>query len=416
MLRLVVSSLFAGMLVLLSSVAGAATAKEQTPLRIAVIDPFSGSMAGVGMPSLKQMQFDAARINEQGGINGHPIQIIPFDNKLDPRESLVQLQKAVSQDIRYVAQMAGDAVASSLINAVDKHNQRNPDNAVLYLNYGANGPEFTNNRCSFWHFLFDANTEMKMKILTDWVTKQKDIHKVYIMNPDYSYGHEVSEYARNMLKEKRPDIKVVGDVFVPTGKVKDFSPYVSQIKLSGADAVITGNWGQDMILLIKSASTYGLKIPFITLYANSPGTANALGDKGVDEVYLVSLWSGDLDNPEIIKRQATMKKETGYDYLDLRATAMLDMLKEAAEKAGSIDPEQVAFALEGLKYDSLTGPAVMRAEDHQILVPVFISTFKDGMKYGLDDTKDLNFKTIDQFSAEQTAMSTTCHMRRPTTK
>src|SRR5699024_6079564 len=220
----------------------------------AVIDPLSGSMASIGQPFVAELQFDAKRINKAGGINGHKVEIIGLDNKVNPQQSLVQLQKAIDDGIHYIAQGAGSSVASALLNAVNKHNQRNPDDRVVYLNYAAVDPAFTNERCSFWHFRFDANADMKMKLLTDWIAKQKDIHKIFLLDQDYSFGHAVAEAARKMLKEKRPDIEIVGNVFVPLGKVKDFSPYVSQIKTSDADAVITGNWGQDFTLLIKAAS------------------------------------------------------------------------------------------------------------------------------------------------------------------
>lgn len=411
MLKSFFVSVFAAVLMILAGTAGAA---EKAPLRIAFIDPLSGPMAGVGVPALAQMKFEANRINkEEGGINGHKVEIVAFDNKLSPQQTLVQFQKAVDDGIRYMALADGDSFASALLNAVNKHNQRNPKDPVLYLNYGAIGPEFTNERCSFWHFLFDDNTDMKMNILTDWVAKQKSIHKVFLINQDYGFGHRVAEDARKMLKEKRPDIKIVGDVFHPLAKVKDFTPYVTQIKQSGADAVITGNWGQDISLLVKAADSLGLKIPFVTYYSNSPGTPSAMGKSGVNRVYLVWGYNGDYKNPQMAKRQQAMKKETGYDYGDIRQIYMLGMLKQAAEKADSIDPTKVAFALEGLTYDGPAGPVTMRAKDHQIEEPMFVSVFTDNMKYGYGNTDGLNFHAIEKFTAQQGEMPTTCHMRRP---
>ena len=409
----VLKSLFTSLtvvaLMLLTGIAGAA---EKEPLRIAYIDPLSGPMAAVGTISYEQFKFDAARINKAGGINGHKIEIIGFDNKISPQESLVQLRKAMDAGIHYVAQANGSSVGSALLNAIAKHNQRSPDDRVLYLNFGAVDPAFTNQRCSFWHFRFDANATMKMNTLTSWIAKQKNIHKVFLINQDYSFGHSVSDDARQMLKEKRPDIEIVGNVFHPLAKVKDFTPYVSQIKASGADAVITGNWGQDITLLIKAAADYGLDIPFMTYYANSVGTISAVGDKGVGRVNLVWLWNGDYKDPQMAQRELTMYKQTGYDYGDLRATYTIEMLKKAAEKAGSIDPTKVAFALEGLQYEGPAGTAVMRAADHQIQVPMFISKMQDNMKYGAEGTP-YNFHALHQFSAADGELPTTCHMRRP---
>lgn len=370
-------------------------------------------MAGAIIPIVTQIEFDAQRINKAGGINGHLVEIVRFDNKLDPAESLVQLQKAIDSGIRYIAHVGGDAVASALINAINKNNARNPDKRVVYLNYGANGAQFTNDQCSFWHFLFDANTKMKMNTMTEWVASQPQFKKIYLINPEYSFGHDVSSYARTMLKERRPDIQIVGDIFVPLGKVKDFSPYVTQIKASGADTVITGNWGQDVTLLAKSMADYGLKTPLVTLYANGAGAATAIGKAGVDLIYLTWLWHGDYTDPEMAARQEEFKKTTGFDYGDLRSIYMMEMLKAAAEKADSIDPMAVAFALEDLQYEGTTGAVMMRGEDHQILVPLFLSVFKDGMKISLERTDGLNFHAVEKFPGEKTAMATSCKMKRP---
>lgn len=409
MLKSLFVSFAATMLMVL---AGTAVAADKAPIRIALIDPLSGPMAAVGQPALAQLQFDAARLNKEGGINGHKIEVVGLDNKINPQESLVQLQKAIDDGIHYITQGNGSSVGSALLAAVNKHNQRNPNDRVLYFNYAAVDPAFTNERCSFWHFRFDANSDMKMNAMTDWIAKNKNIHKIFLIDQDYSFGHAVSEAAQKMLKQKRPDIEIVGNVFHPLAKVKDFTPYITKIKASGADAVITGNWGQDITLLVKAAADYGLDIPILSYYGNSPGTVTQLGEKGVDRLYLVAELSGDYSTPELGQRETDMYKEKGWDFGYLRITDMMEMWKQAAEKANSIDPTKVAFALEGLKYDSLTGPVEMRAQDHQILLPYYISVLKNNVKYGLEGTT-FGFHGLHKLSAEQMAMPSTCKMQRP---
>ncbi len=306
-----VFKLFAVSLCLLS---GLARAAEAEPVRFALIDPLTGPMSVVGQPALAQLQFTAERLNKEGGMDGHPIEIVGYDNKINPQESLVQLQKAIDDGIRYIIQGNGSSVGSALLSAINKHNQRNPDDRVLYLNYAAIEPSFTNERCSFWHFRFDSHVDMKMNMLTDWIAENPDFKKVFLINQDYSFGHTVSESAMRMLKEKRPDIEIVGNTFHPLGKVKDFSPYISKIKSSDADVVITGNWGQDINLLIKSAAEYGVDVPFLTYYGSTPGTITQVGDKGVDRVYLIAEYHGDFTDPEIAERQVALYKEKGWDY------------------------------------------------------------------------------------------------------
>ena len=131
---------------------------------------------------------------------------------------------------------------------------------------------------------------------------------VYLINQDYSFGKAVAAAAHKMLAEKRPDIKIVGDELHPLQKVQDFSPYVAKIKASGADTVITGNWSNDMVLLIKAGKDAGLKVTWETYYGGSPGTVTAIGEAGVDTLKQVSEWHSnaapELDATVVAVRQA----------------------------------------------------------------------------------------------------------------
>ena len=378
------------------------TASADT-VRIALIDPLTGPMAAAGQSALDHLKFHAEKINENGGINGDKLEIVGLDNKVNPQESLVQLQKAIDDGIRYVTQGMGSSVGSALLAAVNKHNQRNPGDEVLYLNMAAVDPAFTNERCSFWHFRFDAHVDMKMNAMTSWIEGRDDIKKVYLINQDYSFGRAVAEAATKMLKEKRPDIEIVGQDFHPLAKVKDFTPYVSKIQSSEADAVITGNWGQDITLLVKAAADYGLDMPFLTYYGAMAG---------VDRIYQVNEYYGDFDKPEMAEQQVAMYEDTGWDYYWLRLTTMLDMIDAAAEKADSTDPVKVAFAMEDLSIETTTGEVVMRKSDHQMQLPLFISVLKDDMEYGAEGT-DFNFHKIAEISRDEVSLPTTCKMRRP---
>ena len=387
------------------------TASADT-VRIALIDPLTGPMAAAGQSALDHLKFHAEKINENGGINGDKLEIVGLDNKVNPQESLVQLQKAIDDGIRYVTQGMGSSVGSALLAAVNKHNQRNPGDEVLYLNMAAVDPAFTNERCSFWHFRFDAHVDMKMNAMTSWIEGRDDIKKVYLINQDYSFGQAVSQAAREMLKEKRPDIEIVGNDFHPLAKVKDFTPYVSKIQSSGADAVITGNWGQDITLLVKAAAEFGLEAPFYTYYGASSGVVTQLGDKGVDRIYQINEYYGEFEDPEMAKRQTELYEQAEWDFYYLRLSTMLDMLKKASDQAKSTDPVDVAKAMEGMELETTTGEVVMRAEDHQIQLPMFISVMKDNMKYGAEGT-DYNFKKVARIDREAVSLPTTCRMRRP---
>ena len=264
-----------------------ALAQKGETVKIAWFDPLSGLMAPVGTNQLKSFQFFAEKFsaNNPAGVK---FEIIGIDNKLSPTESLNALKSALDQGVRYITQGNGSAVAGALIDAVAKHNERNPGKEVIFLNHSAVDPDFTNSKCNYWHFRFDADTSMKMEAMTTFMADKKDVKKVYLLNQNYSHGQQVSRFAKETLARKRPDVQVVGDDLHPLAQVRDFSPYIAKIKASGADTVITGNWGSDLALLVKAANEGGYTGSFYTYYTGVSGTPTALGSNSAGRVYQIA--------------------------------------------------------------------------------------------------------------------------------
>ena len=260
-------------------------------VRVAFIDPLSGTFAALGQNELQSFQAIAARANQEKWAGDNQLEFVGFDNQASPQVSLVQLKNAIDQGFRYITQANGSGAALALIDAINKHNERNPGKEVMFLNHGAVDPSLTNDKCSFWHFRFDANADMKSQALVSHIAANPAIKKIYIINQDYAAGHQFTRGVKEYLKNSRGDLQLVGEDLVPLGKVKDFSPYVAKIKASGADGVVTGNWGTDLSLLIKAAKEAGLTANFYTYYANLKGSPAAMGADGADRVRYVGIWN-----------------------------------------------------------------------------------------------------------------------------
>ena len=388
------------------------------PIRIAYIDPLSGPFAATGENGLNQFRFAADGINKAGGVLNRQVEIVPYDNKVSPQESLIQLKKVVSDGIQFVFQGNSSGVAHAISDAVQKHNERNPTQRVLYLNYSAVDPALTNEKCHFWHFRFDAHADMKMAALTDVIKATPKIKKMYIIGQDYSFGKAVAEGAVKMLGQKRPDIQIVGNELHPIGKVQDFSPYIQKIVSSGADAVITGNWGADMIGLAKAANDAGLKVPFYTYYAASDGVTAAIGAAGVDRIRLVhESHPGNPNPPKAISEYIAgyRKLHPKNDANQPRIHTGLNMLAQAIKRAGTTDADKVAAALEGMEWTNLSGDqVVMRREDHQALMPVYISVHTNkGIVHDLD-ASGFGLALENKVEREKVTQPAACKMDRPT--
>jgi branched-chain amino acid transport system substrate-binding protein len=404
-------------LILAMVVALAPAAVSQDAIRIAYIDPLSGPFAATGENGLNQFRYAADAINKAGGVLGRKLEIVPFDNKVSPQESLIQLKKVTGEGIQFVFQGNSSGVAHAISDAVQKHNDRNAGQRVLYLNYSAVDPALTNDKCHYWHFRFDAHADMKMAALTDVIQMNKTIKKIYILGQDYSFGKAVAEAAVSMLGKKRPDVQIVGNELHPIGKVKDFSPYIQKIVASGADAVITGNWGADMIGLAKAANDGGLKVPFYTYYAASDGVTAAIGAAGIDRIRLVhETHPGNPGGPKALSDWITgyRKLHPQNDINQPRIHTALNMLALAIKKAGTTDPDKVAAALEGLEFTNLGGDVVvMRRDDHQLQMPVYISVHTNkGIKHDLD-ASGFGLSLESKVERDKAMQPSGCKMQRP---
>ena len=393
-------------------------------VKIAYIDPLSGPFANVGEQGLAEFRFATDRINKSGVLGKVKFEVVPFDNKVSPQESLNQLKRVIDQDIRYITQGNSSAVAGALIEAVNRHNERNPGKEILYLNYAAVDPAFTNDKCSFWHFRFDANADMKMESLTTWMATNKNIKKVYLINQDYSFGHAVKKAARDYLARKRPDIQIVGDDLHPLGKVSDFAPYVAKIKASGADSVVTGNWGNDMSLLIKAGKDAGLSVDWYTYYAGGLGTPTAMGEAAAGRVKSIAEYHSNVANNKAAKWDADYRKQApkgNPDFYFLRGKIMWEMFAKAINQAKSIEPKAVAYALEGMKHEGDLGEVEMRKSDHQLIQPLYIMTLQKSAAKGgpkeakidADGNSGLANVTDARLEAYTSAQPTSCAMKRP---
>ncbi len=384
------------------------SARADEVIRIAYIDPLSGPLAATGQLGEQHFRFAIDRANAAHLAGpGRTFELVPMDNEVSPVKSLTLLRKAIDDGIRYVTQGNGSAVAFALVGGIEKNNKRDPSKSVLYLNYAAVDPALTNDRCSWWQFRFDADSDMKMKALADYLVSQKDLHKVYVFNPDYSFGVSVQKAAESMLANRRPDLAIVGAERVPLGKVKDFTPYVAKIQASGADAVVTGNWGADLNLLVKAAADSGYKGRFFTYYIGDQ-TAVAAAGPGSKGDAQISEWANNVPGVDDVADAFVARFHRGFYYW--RIVNEIDMLAAAIKQANSTDPAAVGKALSGMSRPTPLGPSIMRADNHQLLQPLFISAIEPSLPHVFPDTK-LGFKTISRIEPDQTRMATTCSFK-----
>jgi branched-chain amino acid transport system substrate-binding protein len=409
--------------------AQATQAPASAPIKIAMIEGLSGPFANTGEAVFRNLVWAVERVNARGGVKiaafgeraggGRPLALERYDSKGQNEEALTALKSAIDDGAQFIMQGNSSATAAALIDAINKHNEREPGKRVLFLNYAAVDPILTNEKCSFWHFRFDAHADMRMSALMDVLKDDKALKKVYIIGQDYSFGHAVAREARRQLGVLRPDVQVVGDELHPVGRVKDFLPYAAKIKTSGAQAVITGNWGNDLTLLVKAAKEVGFEGKFYTFYGNALGAPAAIGDAGIGKVVAVADW---LPNVQTAQSEAFYQSfrqrfpNPADDYVHMRMQLMVESLAQAIEKANTTNSIAVATQLERARVTLGSQSGAMRAADHQFQQPLVVGVMDrqgaPGVKFDVEGS-GYGFRVIKTIAAKRAELPTSCKMQRP---
>lgn len=398
------------------------------PIKVAMIEGLSGPFANTGEAVYRNLIWAVERVNARGGVKlagsggaavNRPLALERYDSKGQNEEALTQLKSAIDDGAQFVMQGNSSATAAALIDAINKHNEREPAKRVLFLNYAAVDPILTNEKCSFWHFRFDAHADMRMSALMEVLKEDKALKSVYIIGQDYSFGHAVAREAKRQLGVLRPDVQLVGEELHPLGRVKDFLPYAAKIKASGAQAVITGNFGNDLTLLVKAAKEVGFEGKFYTFYGNALGAPAAIGDAGIGKVLAVADW---LPNVQTIRSEAFYQSfrqrftKPADDYVHMRMQLMVESLVQAIEKAGSTNPLAVATQLEKAEVTIGSQSGSMRAADHQFQQPLVVGVMDrqgtPGVKFDVEGS-GYGFRVIKTLTAANAEQPTTCKMQRP---
>ncbi len=394
------------------------------PVKIAMIEGLSGPFANTGEAVYRNLLWAVERVNARGGLKlpggPRPLALERYDSKGQNEEALAALRSAIDDGVRFVMQGNSSSTAAALIDAVNKHNEREPGKRVLFLNYSAVDPGLTNEKCSFWHFRFDAHADMRIAALMEVIRDDKAVKSAYLIGQDYSFGQAVLREARRQLGAQRADMQIVGEELHPVGRVKDFLPYAAKIKASGAQAVITGNWGNDLTLLVKAAKEVGFDGKFYTFYGNALGAPAAMGDAGIGKVIAVADWLPNVPGAQSEAFYQAFRArfpKPADDYVHMRMQLMVEALAQAIEKGGTAtNAVAVANQLAGATV-SLNGQGGrMRAADHQfqqaLVVGVMDRQGAPGVKFDVEGS-GYGFRVIKQISAAQAELPTTCRMQGP---
>lgn len=392
-------------------------AVQAAPLQVALVETLSGPQASTGLMYRAAVKYQMDKINAAGGWNGAPIQVSEYDNQGGPAGASDKVKAAIAGGAQIIIQGSSSAVSGQITEDVRKHNIRNPGNEVLFLNMGGEALELTGEKCHFYHFRFTTNAVMRVKTLVAAMKETKELGtKIYAMNQNYSWGADMDQSIKD--NAAAGGYTVVESTLHDVNKIQDFSPYVTKIKSSGAETVITGNWSNDLLLMMKATGASGLKVRFGTVFLDQPGNIGNAGEMALGH-YISHAFNIEA-NKQTEQYGSDYKAKTGHypTFIEPQTTFGIQMLGEALKtakpKGDKINVTELALALEKVKIETPMGMASIRASDHQVMLPLIVSKVTKDTKYKADGT-DMGFKVVRRFTAEESAnpLQASCKMQRP---
>lgn len=404
--------------IVLASLVALGAGAHAAPLKIGLVETLSGPQASTGLMFKAATRYVIDQINAGGGWNGEPVQLVEYDNQGGPAGASDKVKAALADGVQLIVQGSSSAVSGQITEDVRKFNLRNPGKEVVFLNVGGEALELTGEKCHFHHFRFNPNAQVRVKALVSAMKQDNALGtKVYSINQNYSWGQDME--AAIVANATAGGYQVVEKTLHDTNKIQDFAPYVNKIAASKADTVITGNWSNDLLLMMKASKAAGLTARFGTAFLDQPGNIANAGDAALGH-YVAHAFNADANGKDSEVFAEDYKAKTGHYpvYTEGQTVFGLQMvasvLKGVKAQDGKLNVNAFAKALETARVKTPVGESAMRADDHQILLPIAVSKVSKDAKFKADNTP-MGFQTVKLFSAQEAAapVQGNCKMQRP---
>jgi len=361
---------------------------QEKPIKIGVLFVMSGPMGGYGKHGVNAVQMAVDEINGSGGILGRPVSFISDDSKLNvERGTEIAKRFCTEEKVDFIIGPTSSAVAVPVAAMARQYKK------ILVLTQAAadslTGPLF-----SPYHFS-TLSTAMMHSRAGAYFVAGKPYKRWMCIGPNYNYGHESWAAFKAKLKELRPDVEFVGEVW-PKLTEPNFVPFIEKIVEAKPDAVWSPLWGMDAVNFIKQALSYGLfdKIKFAFPDGAALETLVPVGKDMPEGIFVAARYfflTPDSDkNRRFVKAYQERFKELP-DYMAQETYAGVYFIKAAVERAGTTDADRVIAAIERepLAWETPEGWKIVRKEDHAVVEDVVWGETTFSNTYGFAILKNL---------------------------
>lgn len=371
----------------LALVFGAAMAAEK-PIKLGVMFVMSGKMGGYGKHGSQAVWMAVDEINASGGILGRKVEVLFEDTKLKVDRGAEIANKFIKEDkVDFIIGPTSSAVAVAVSKIATEHGK------ILILTQAA-ADSMTDAQFSPYQFSVLSNAMMHSRSGA-YLMAAKPYKRWMCIGPDYNYGRDSWAAFKAKLKEIRPDVEFVGEVW-PKLMESDYTPYIKKIVEAKPDAVWSPLWGNDANTFITQAAPFKLfdTVKFAFPDGAALETLIPLGRTMPEGVFVAARYFFLTPDSAMNKRFVKAYYERFKEYPDYMADETYGgvyFLKAAIERAGALDAGKIIRAVERepLAWETPEGWKVMRKEDHQVVEDVVWGETSYSDRYGFNILKNM---------------------------
>jgi branched-chain amino acid transport system substrate-binding protein len=388
--RLVLSAGITALALTLAACSGAATSaggaagnggqsngKDAEPIRVAVVSPHSGPYAEFGEQQRAGYQFAADEANANGGIDGRRVEIFVADDLGTNEGAVAAAQRLVQQkDAKFIVGTIATPTTLAVMQRLESWD-------ALAFGTQSQGDALTGESCSPRFFRTNVNDHLLIQGVSKWLA-ERDATDWDSIAADYAFGRGSAEGLQQVADAN--GWTVGQSLFAPLGTT-DYASYLNQ--LDGGEGLLVSLSGGDSVHFLGQALDFGTLDKYDLIVGNAALTTsslNAVSDERLVGKYGTANWGPTVNTPEsqaFVKAFTEANGEAPADFTGAAYMAMQTIFA-GVEGAGSIEPTEVATALNGMTYDSIKGEVTMRAEDHQVEAPMYMGKAeKVGDRYDL---------------------------------
>ncbi|MGD0918626.1 MAG: ABC transporter substrate-binding protein [Thermodesulfobacteriota bacterium] len=360
----------AAVVIILIIVFSSSLRAQQGPIRILILHPLSGPAKASGEQWVLGARFAVDETNAQGGVLGRKVELISEDSQLKPEVAMSKAQKYLLEGRADIILGAGSNIVKPLQDLTKEYN--------ILLVMAAHSDDETGKNFTYNAVRPTWNTSMMARTLVAYAAKNLPYKKFYLLNQDYSYGRDYGAALKREIARQIPGGQIVADDYHPLMS-KDLSPFFTKIKNSGAEAIISSDWGLDISVLLKQRLDLGIKAVVLGPALADRAVILENPDASLNNI-AVDTYFPTVNTKESIAFVSDWKKwYKGAEYPEPTSIAAreyigIKFILEGVKKAGSVEVNKLVPALEGLRMKSVIGEIYMRVCDHQLIMPLPVVT------------------------------------------